>query len=283
MHYAPKSIHETTKLYNGVEMPWLGLGVYKIDQPATLTGAIEAAFKAGYRRIDTASVYENEQGVGQAIRRLGIGRDSIFITSKLWNDHQKEGYDASMQAFEDSLERLGMDYLDLYLIHWPQNGYSVTAWKALIKLLQDGRIRAIGVSNFSPAQIDELAEATGILPAVNQIERHPWRRQQPLIDYCRSKGIQVEAYSPLMRGRFHELSELAAIAARHDKTMAQIILRWDLQTGVAVIPKSSHAERIRENADIFDFELSPTELEAINALDQDRSILGPPPVNEPSS
>ncbi len=277
MKHRPNSIQDKVRLNNGVEMPWLGLGVFMIEDFADLSYAINAAFESGYRSIDTAAIYGNEAGVGQAIRASGLDRQELFITSKLWNEPQTQGFDACLQACESTLDRLGLDTLDLYLIHWPQKGFIVEAWRALVKLMNDGKVRAIGVSNFSAGQIDELIEATGIVPAVNQVELQPWNTQKGLLDDCRSKGIQVEAYCPLMRGRFHEIPELAAIAARYKKTIAQVILRWDLHNGVIVIPKSTHARRIAENADIFDFELAAEDLKAIDDLNRDQTVLPPPP------
>lgn len=274
---------DSTILNNGVKMPWLGLGVFMISNPAELTAAVESALQTGYRSIDTADIYGNEKGVGEAIRASGLPRQELFITTKLWNERQAEGYDASLKAFENSLLRLGLDYLDLYLIHWPIEGKSVAAWRALVKLYQDGRTRAIGVSNFSAAQIDELIQATGIVPAVNQIELHPWRSQKPLLAYCREKGIQAEAYCPLMRGRISEVPNLAEIAARYGKTPAQIVLRWELQNGVVVIPKSVHAARIRENSEIFDFSLTQSDMAAIDVLNRDMTVLPPPPKDLRSS
>ncbi|HBP38539.1 MAG TPA: aldo/keto reductase [Clostridiales bacterium] len=271
-----RSIADSAVLNNGIRMPWLGLGVFLITDPAELTAAVSTALQIGYRSIDTADIYGNEQGVGDAIRVSGLAREDLFITTKLWNERQAEGYEASLKAFENSLKKLSLDYLDLYLIHWPIEGKYVTAWRALIKLYQEGRARAIGVSNFSAAQIDELIQATGVVPAVNQIELNPLRSQKPLLAYCQDKGIQVEAYRPLLRGLLGEVPSLAEIAARYGKTLAQIALRWALQNGAVVIPKSVHAERIRENADIFDFVLSPADMAAIDALNRDQSFSPPP-------
>ena len=272
-----KSIADSTTLNNGIKMPWLGLGVFMVNNSEELVAAADAAFAAGYRSIDTADIYGNEKGVGEAIRASGLAREDLFITTKLWNERQAEGYEASLKAFDKSMQKLGLDYLDLYLIHWPIEGKSVTAWKALVKLYQDGRARAIGVSNFSPEQIEDLIQATGIVPAVNQIELHPWRSQKPLLAYCQGKGIQVEAYCPLMRGRLNEVPALTELAARYGKSPAQVVLRWELQNGVVVIPKSVHAGRIRENAGIFDFTLAPADMAAIDALNRNQTVLPPPP------
>lgn len=275
----PYNIAETVTLNNGVRMPWLGLGVFMANDPAELDNAIRAALHTGYRSIDTADIYGNEKAVGTAIRSSGMPRDSLFITTKLWNARQAEGYEASLKACDVSLQKLGLDFVDLYLIHWPIEGKSVAAWKALIKLLDQGKTRSIGVSNFSEAQIEELIAATGVIPAVNQIELHPWRSQRPLLSYCQAKGIQVEAYCPLMRGRFSEEPVIGEIARRCNRTPAQILLRWSLQNNVVVIPKSVHAERIAENAVIFSFELDQQDMAALNALNRDQTVLPPPPKN----
>ncbi|HAL74861.1 MAG TPA: aldo/keto reductase [Clostridiales bacterium] len=272
-----KKISDRATLNNGVQIPWLGLGVFMADDPAELSAAISSAVQSGYRSIDTADIYGNEETVGRAIRNCGVPRSELFITTKLWNEWQAEGYEASLKAFDRSLKRLGLSYLDLYLIHWPIEGKSVTAWRALVKLYQEGLVRAIGVSNFSGQQIDELIQAAGITPAVNQIELHPLRSQKPLLAYCQQHNIQVEAYCPLMRGRFQEVAVLAGLAQKYGKTPAQIVLRWEIQCGAVVIPKSVHADRIRENADIFDFELNPADMAVIDSCNRDQTVLPPPP------
>jgi methylglyoxal/glyoxal reductase len=270
-------LQDRAALNNGVAMPWLGLGVFMINDARQLATAVHSALQSGYRSIDTADIYGNESGVGEAIKASGLARDELFITTKLWNERQAEGYEASIKAFANSLKRLGLDRLDLYLIHWPIEGKSVAAWRAMIKLYQEGLVRAIGVSNFSAAQIEELVAATGVVPAVNQIELHPLRSQKPLLGYCRSQGIQVEAYCPLMRGQLFSLQPILDVAARTGKTPAQVVLRWELQNGVVVIPKSVHPDRICENPGIFDFSLSAPEMALLDTLKRDQTVLPPPP------
>ncbi len=269
-------ITDCTTLNNNVQMPWLGFGVWQIEDPKVLNFAVKTALKAGYVSIDTAEAYRNEKDVGIAIKESGIPREKLFITTKLWNARQREGYDAVLKAFEASRERLGLEYIDLFLIHWPIKGKYIEAWKAMIKLYREGVIRAIGVSNFHTYMLQELMEKTDVVPAVNQVELHPWLNQEPLVRFCRENGIQVEAYSPLMNGHIGEVRELSGIAAKYGKTPAQVVLRWDLQRGIVVIPKSVHEHRIIENADIFDFELSEEDMEAIMSLNRNKRFLPDP-------
>jgi len=269
-------ITDCTTLNNNVQMPWLGFGVWQIEDPKVLNFAVKTALKAGYVSIDTAEAYRNEKEVGIAIKESGIPREKLFITTKLWNARQREGYDAVLKAFEASRERLGLEYIDLFLIHWPIKGKYIEAWKAMIKLYREGVIRAIGVSNFHTYMLQELMEKTDVVPAVNQVELHPWLNQEPLVRFCRENGIQVEAYSPLMNGHIGEVRELSGIAAKYGKTPAQVVLRWDLQRGIVVIPKSVHEHRIIENADIFDFELSEEDMEAIMSLNRNKRFLPDP-------
>lgn len=269
-------ITDCTTLNNNVQMPWLGFGVWQIEDPKVLNFAVKTALKAGYVSIDTAEAYRNEKDVGIAIKESGIPREKLFITTKLWNARQREGYDAVLKAFEASRERLGLEYIDLFLIHWPIKGKYIEAWKAMIKLYREGVIRAIGVSNFHTYMLQELMEKTDVVPAVNQVELHPWLNQEPLVRFCRENGIQVEAYSPLMNGHIGEVRELSGIAAKYGKTPAQVVLRWDLQQGIVVIPKSVHEHRIIENADIFDFELSEEDMEAIMSLNRNKRFLPDP-------
>ena len=260
-----ESIHSTTRLNNGVEMPVLGLGVYKAKNGNEVIDAIQMAFEAGYRHIDTASFYENEDGVGEAIRSSEISRSDIFVTTKVWNDDH--GFDATLKAFNSSLLKLKTDYIDLYLIHWPVPGKFLETWKALEHLYELGRVRSIGVSNFLIHHLQEVMRDSSVKPMVVQNEFHPRLIQQPLIDFCRDNEIQYEAWSPLMRGRILENTTLKRIGERYGKTPAQVVLRWDLQKGVVTIPKTIHRERIFENADIFNFSLTEDEMEEINALD----------------
>ena len=255
----------TTTLSNDVRMPYLGLGVYSMNNEE-VTGAIHHALEAGYRLIDTASVYGNEEGVGKAVRESDLPREEIFVTSKVWNIDQ--GYERTLKAFDKSMNRLGLDYLDLYLIHWPVSDQYKDTWKALEKLYNEGRIRAIGVSNFLIHHLKDLMEDAEITPMVNQVEFHPHLVQQELHDFCHEHQIQSEAWAPLMRGKVNDIHLLRGLAEKYGKTPAQIVLRWDLQKGVVTIPKSSNPERIRSNADVFDFELSEGDVKRIDDLEQ---------------
>lgn len=270
------NLQSTTTLHNGVKMPWLGLGVFKVKDGEEVVQSVKTALRHGYRSIDTAAVYKNESGVGQALKEAGVPREELFITSKVWNSSQ--GYDETLSAFEASLERLGLDYLDLYLIHWPvpAQGKYVDTWKALEKLYQDGKIRAIGVSNFKESHLDNLIKQGEVVPMVNQVEFHPHLTQQSLRDYCKKHQIQLEAWSPLKQGELLDDPTLKEIADKHDKSTAQVIIRWDLQSGVVTIPKSVKEHRIVANADVFDFELSAEEMTAIDALNRDERV-GPDP------
>ncbi|PHI46876.1 aldo/keto reductase [Bacillus halotolerans] len=268
------SLKDTVKLHNGVEMPWFGLGVFKVENGSEATESVKAAIKNGYRSIDTAAVYKNEEGVGIGIKESGVAREELFITSKVWNEDQ--GYDTTLAAFEKSLERLQLDYLDLYLIHWPGKDKYKDTWRALEKLYKDGKIRAIGVSNFQVHHLEELLKDAEIKPMVNQVEFHPRLTQKELRDYCKKQGIQLEAWSPLMQGQLLDNEVLTQIAEKYNKSVAQVILRWDLQHEVVTIPKSIKELRIIENADIFDFELSQEDMDKIDALNQDERV-GPNP------
>ncbi|WP_340639833.1 aldo/keto reductase [Bacillus atrophaeus] len=268
------SLKDTVKLHNGVEMPRFGLGVFKVENGSEATESVKAAIKNGYRSIDTAAIYKNEEGVGAGIKESGVARDELFITSKVWNEDQ--GYETTLVAFEKSLERLELDYLDLYLIHWPGKDKYKDTWRALEKLYKDGKVRAIGVSNFQVHHLEELLKDAEIKPMVNQVEFHPCLTQVELREYCKKQGIQVEAWSPLMQGQLLDNEVLKQIAEKHNKSVAQVILRWDLQQDVITIPKSIKEHRIIENADIFDFELSQEDIEKINALNKDERV-GPNP------
>ncbi|MDQ0061747.1 diketogulonate reductase-like aldo/keto reductase [Paenibacillus harenae] len=276
------SLQATTTLRNGVRMPWFGLGVFKVEEGAELVEAIKAAIKHGYRSIDTAAIYENEAGVGQGIREAlsggesGLTRDELFITSKVWNADL--GYEQTLAAFETSLGKLGLEYLDLYLIHWPVAGKYKEAWRALEALYKQGRVKAIGVSNFQIHHLKDLMETAEFKPMVNQVELHPLLTQQELHSFTKEQGIQLEAWSPLMQGQLFEHPVLRQIAARHGKSVAQAILRWNLQRGVVTIPKSTKEHRIIENANVFDFELTSDDMEQIEALNENRRV-GPDPDN----
>ncbi len=267
----------TTTLNNGVKMPWMGAGVWQINSDEETSRVVQAAIAAGYRRIDTASLYGNERGVGEGIRQSGVARDQIFVTTKVWNDDMRTG--RIEEALEKSLQKLGFDYVDLYLLHWPVSGKIIPAWQALERLYREGRVRAIGVSNFMIPHLEDLLSSTRVVPAVNQIEFHPYLQSRALLNYCRGKNIQLEAWSPLMQGGpLLQNPVLEDIARAHGKTPAQIILRWDLQMGVATIPKSARAERLAANANVFDFALSEAEMRAIAGLDRGQRA-GPDPFN----
>ena len=256
----------TVTLSNQVEMPYFGLGVFQSAEGTEVINAVKWAIDAGYRHIDTAALYRNEKGVGQAVRESGIDRKEIFVTSKVWNSDQ--GYDQTLKAFEVSLNKLGFDYLDLYLIHWPVKGKYKDTWKALEKLYHAGKVRAIGVSNFMQHHLEDLMQDVEIIPMVNQVEFHPRLVQQELLDFCLKNNIRHEAWSPLMQGHILDLPEIKEIAKKYSKSTAQIILRWDLQKGVITIPKSVRKERIISNANIFDFSLTAEEMQTLDNLDK---------------
>ncbi len=254
------------ELSNKVKMPYLGLGVYLAREGDEVINAVNCALEAGYRHIDTAALYENEKGVGKAIRESGIRREDIFVTTKVWNSDQ--GYDSTLRAFDLSLENLGFDYIDLYLVHWPVKGKYKDTWRALETIYMQGRVRAIGVSNFLKHHLVDLMNSAEIMPMVNQMEFHPYLVQQDLVNFCQSHNIQYEAWSPLMQGRITEVKLLNDLACKYKKDSAQITLRWDLQKGVVTIPKSVTPDRIRSNAQIFDFELTEEEMLLIDSLDK---------------
>jgi 2,5-diketo-D-gluconate reductase A len=259
-------------LNNGVEMPQLGFGVWQVPDDEA-EKAVATALEAGYRSIDTAAIYRNEEGTGKAIAASGVSREELFVTTKLWNADQ--GYDSTLRAFDTSLAKLGLDYVDLYLIHWPlpsKDAY-VDTYKAFEKIYADGRAKAIGVSNFLPEHLDRLAAETSVLPAVNQIELHPHLQQRVSREKHAELGIATEAWSPLGQGKgLLEVPAIIAIAQKHGRTPAQIVLRWHVQLGSVVIPKSVTPSRIKENIDVFDFELDAEDLGAISALNEDRRL-----------
>ncbi len=267
------SVVPTLTLNNGVEIPQVGLGVFQTKEGSEVERAVSAALEIGYRLIDTAAIYGNEVGVGRAIKASGLPREEVFITTKLWNAHH--AYDEALAAFDESLEKLDCGYIDLYLIHWPlpMEGKFTQAWKALEKLYSDKRVRAIGVSNFKPHHLDELLRTTQTVPTVNQIELHPMLQQTETRAYCAEHGIEIESYSPLMQaGEALEHPVVASLADKYGKTPAQVILRWHVQSGFIVIPKSAKPERIQENFDLFDFELSPDDMQQIDGMDQNQRI-----------
>ncbi|EOR23146.1 aldo/keto reductase [Niallia alba] len=275
-----KNLQDTVNLTNGVKMPWLGLGVFKVEEGQILVDAVSSAIKNGYRSIDTAAIYANEAGVGEGIKKgmqeAGVAREDLFITSKVWTDDL--GYEETLKAYEVSLEKLGLDYLDLYLIHWPKEGKYKEAWRALETLYKAGKVRAIGVSNFQIHHLEELMKDAEMKPMINQIELHPRLTQKELIAYCVSLGIQVEAWSPLMQGQLLDQPELVEIATKYQKSVAQVIIRWDLQNGIVTIPKSVKEHRIIENGNVFDFTLTKEEMDKIDALNMDQRV-GPDPDN----
>ena len=263
-------------LNNGVEMPQLGFGVWQVPDDEA-ERAVATALEAGYRSIDTAAIYGNEEGTGKAIAASGVPREDIFLTTKLWNSDQ--GYDSTLRAFDASLDKLGVEYVDLYLIHWPTPARDkyVDTYKAFEKLHADGRIRAIGVSNFEPDHLQRLIAETSVIPAVDQIELHPHLQQHAAREYHAEQGIATEAWSPLGSGKgLLEVPAIVAIAQKHGRTPAQVVLRWHLQLGNVVIPKSVTPSRIKENIEVFDFSLDTEDLAAISALNEDRRI-GPDP------
>jgi diketogulonate reductase-like aldo/keto reductase len=257
----------TRTLNNGAEIPQLGFGVFQVPDAET-TAAVTAALQAGYRSIDTAAIYGNESGVGRALAASGLAREELFVTTKLWNADQ--GYDAALRAFDASLAKLGLEYVDLYLIHWPAPARDLyrESWRAIERLVADGRVRTAGVSNFQPAHLRRLLDGASLVPAVNQIELHPGLQQAELRALHAELGIATEAWSPLAQGALLTEPALTAIAQRHGKSTAQVVLRWHLQLGNVVIPKSVTPARIRENIDVFDFTLSDEEMSAIAALDR---------------
>jgi methylglyoxal/glyoxal reductase len=259
------NITSTTTLHNGIKMPYLGFGVYKAQEGEEVKNAVKTALELGYRSIDTASLYGNEQGVGEAIREYGIPREEVFITTKVWNTDQ--GYESTIDAFHQSLKKLGLSYLDLYLIHWPVQDKFIHTYRAMEKLYKEGLVRAIGVCNFHIHHVETLLKNCTVKPVVNQIELHPRLSQVGVRNFCREQNIQVEAWSPLMRGgEVLEHDILRTLATKYRKTPAQIILRWHLQHDLVIIPKSVTPARIKENSEIFDFTLTIDEMLFIDGL-----------------
>ena len=270
------SIKDCTLLNNGLKMPWLGFGVFKISDGRDVEKAVRYALEAGYRSIDTAAVYKNERGVGKAIQESDTSREDIFLTTKVWNGDQREK--RTLAAFEESLQRLETDYVDLYLVHWPVKGCYQETWQVMEEIYQSGRAKAIGVSNFMVHHLEDLLSDSQVVPAVNQIEFHPFLVQPELLKFCQEHKIQVEAWSPLMQDQIVTEPTVQRMAEKYHKTPAQIVLRWDLQHEVVTIPKSANANRIVENAQIFDFELSQADMIVLDALDAGKRV-GPDPNN----
>ncbi|MDM5190687.1 aldo/keto reductase [Bacillus sp. DX4.1] len=274
------NLQDTTTLHNDVKMPWFGLGVFKVEEGPELVHAVKTAIKQGYRSIDTAAIYGNEKAVGQGIREgikeARISREELFVTSKVWNADQ--GYEGTLAAYEESLEKMGLEYLDLYLVHWPVEGKYKETWRALETLYKEGRVRAIGVSNFQIHHLQDVMQDAEMRPMINQVEYHPRLTQKELQAFCKEQGIQMQAWSPLMQGQLLDNPALQEIANKYGKSIAQVILRWDLQNEVVTIPKSTKEHRIIENASIFDFELTKEDMERIDALNQNHRV-GPDPDN----
>ncbi|MCC8035279.1 MAG: aldo/keto reductase [Rikenellaceae bacterium] len=267
-----KSLKDSYKLHNGVLIPCVGFGTYLSAEGDVAYNSVRTALDAGYRHIDTASVYGNENSVGRAVRESGIPREEIFVTTKVWNSDQ--GYKRTLKAFEQSMNNLGLDYLDLYLIHWPRikgkeaqwAEYNRQTWLAMTELYRQGRIRSIGVSNFKPHHIESLMEVAEVLPMVNQIELHPGLLQEDTVGYCKEKGIVVESWGPMSRGKLLGTGVLDPIAEKYGKTPAQVCLRWHLQMGFLPLPKSVTPSRIEENANLFDFQLMPDDMAFISSI-----------------
>ena len=272
-----QKLDERVKLNNGTEIPGLGFGVFKVSAEETKE-AVKQAIINGYRLIDTAQIYGNEEdtgcGIKEGMEAAGLKREDIFVPSKVWNDYLN--YDETIKAYEDSLKKLGLDYLDLYLIHWPGKDAFEESWKALTDLYKDGKIRAVGVSNFQQYHLEKLLSVSDVVPVINQIEIHPKLTQEPLRKFCAGQGIAVQAWSPLMQGQILKHPLIEEIAARHQKSAAQVVLRWDIQQEILLVVKSVKPERMRSNADVFDFSLTDEEMEQISALNENLRV-GPGP------
>ena len=264
------------KLNNGIEIPALGLGVFRMDNEKEAYNSVRKAIDLGYRHIDTAMVYENEAPIGRAIRESGVSREEFFVTTKLWNQDIVNGNE--QKAFETSLRTLALDYVDLYLVHWPIKDKYVTVWSEMEKIYQSGKARAVGVSNYQESHLHEIINLKSLIPAVNQIELHPYLSQEPLVEFCTQHNIHIESWSPLCANKNNLLQEpsLIKIGEKFMKTAAQVVLRWNIERGLIVIPKSSHPKRQAENIDVFDFELTVEDMQKIDLLNKDMRV-GPHP------
>jgi diketogulonate reductase-like aldo/keto reductase len=264
------SLDTTVALHGTVQIPLLGFGTFRVRDGQDVEEAVATALDLGYRHIDTAVIYRNEEGVGRAVAASGIDRSEIFVTTKVWNSDQ--GHEPTLRAIDASLERLGMDYVDLYLVHWPKPAHTLETWRAMEEIQESGKARAIGVSNYLTHHLDQLLENANVLPSINQIQFHPHLQSPDLVDYCADRSIVIEAWGPLKQGQIIDDPELAAIAATHGVTVPQVVLRWMLQRGVVAIPKSVTPSRIAANADLYGFELSSDEIAVINAMDRDDRV-----------
>jgi diketogulonate reductase-like aldo/keto reductase len=266
----PLTLQSHAKLNNGVEIPLLGLGVYQSPPGKTTERAVGYALKIGYRHIDTASLYGNESDVGKALSKSGLQREEVFITTKVWNSDQ--GYDTTIQSCEKSLRRLGLAYVDLYLIHWPVHGMSIQTWKGMVQILQEGKARAIGVSNYTIGDLQDILQNSKdddvVVPAVNQVEFHPFLYQNELLQFCKNNNIQLEAYSPLTRAKRLNHHTIVEIAKKYSKMPAQVLIRWGLQHDLVMIPKSIHEDRIRQNSQVFDFHLESDDMKLLDSLNE---------------
>jgi diketogulonate reductase-like aldo/keto reductase len=275
----------TVKLNNGVDMPVIGFGTYKIPEGSEVETAVKLALEAGYRMIDTATKYENEAGIGKALDRYGLLREEFFVSTKVWNADQ--GYESTLKAIDESLQKLGLSYVDLYLVHWPTAGdpninQSINkreeTWRAMEEIYKSGKAKAIGVSNYTMGHLEEMKAYATIMPAVNQVEFHPFLFQDGLLNYCKKNNIILEAYCPLARAKRLEEKHILEIARKYNKTGAEILIRWSLQHGAVPIPKSVHDERIKENINVFDFELREEDMKTLDGLDENMRI-APDPIN----
>jgi len=269
-----KSITDCAILNNGVKIPWLGFGVFQTPPGDVTERSVCVALETGYRHIDTAKIYENESDVGKAIKASGVLRNEIFVTTKVWNSDQ--GYESTLKAFDLSRKLLDLDVIDLYLVHWPVVGKYVETYKACEQLYKEGKVRAIGVSNFMVHHLEYLLPRVDVVPTINQVEWHPWLQLPKLVRYCRKQGIQLQAWAPLIEGQGLTIPTIVEMGKKYGKSPAQVIIRWDLQRKVVTIPKSVTPARIKENAEVFDFELAPEDVAAINTLDENKRMFADP-------